>query len=111
MQTSMAADHAVGKNLSDAIFGASAAAKAATAKYGAEKVTNATIGAIIDEQEKLACIPTMEKVFRSLPMTDVIDYAPIAGLPDYLNAVQGLTFADQNGGSASCDCGLFRNRG
>ena len=95
MQTSMAAAHAVGKNLSDAIFGASAAAKAATAKYGAEKVTNATIGAIIDEQEKLACIPTMEKVFRSLPMTDVIDYAPIAGLPDYLNAVQGLTFADQ----------------
>lgn len=95
MQTSMAAAHAVGKNLSDAIFGASAAAKAATAEYGAEKVTNATIGAIIDEQEKLACIPTMEKVFRSLPMTDVIDYAPIAGLPDYLNAVQGLTFADQ----------------
>ena len=95
MQTSMAAAHAVGKNLSDAIFGASAAAKAATAKYGAGKVTNATIGAIIDEQEKLACIPTMEKVFRSLPMTDVIDYAPIAGLPDYLNAVQGLTFADQ----------------
>ena len=95
MLTSMAAAHAVGKNLSDAIFGASAAAKAATAKYGAEKVTNATIGAIIDEQEKLACIPTMEKVFRSLPMTDVIDYAPIAGLPDYLNAVQGLTFADQ----------------
>ena len=95
MLTSMAAAHAVGKNLSDAIFGASAAAKEATAKYGAEKVTNATIGAIIDEQEKLACIPTMEKVFRSLPMTDVIDYAPIIGLPNYLNAVIGLTFADQ----------------
>ena len=95
MEMSMAASHATGKNLSDAIFGASAAAKAATAKFGAEKVTNATIGAIIDEQEKLACIPTMEKVFRSLPMTDMIDYAPIAGLPDYLDAVQGLTFADQ----------------
>ncbi len=95
MLTSMAAAHAVGKNLSDAIFGASAAAKAATAKFGPEKVTNATIGAIIDEQEKLACIPTMEKVFRSLPMTDMIDYAPISGLPDYLDAVIGLTFADQ----------------
>jgi len=95
MEMKMAASHAAGKNLSDAIFGASAAAKAATAKFGAEKVTNATIGAIIDEQEKLACIPTMEKVFRSLPMTDMIDYAPIAGLPDYLDAVQGLTFADQ----------------
>lgn len=95
MEMSMAASNAIGKNLSDAIFGASAAAKAATAKFGAEKVTNATIGAIIDEQEKLACIPTMEKVFRALPMTDVIDYAPIAGLPDYLNAVVDLTFAAQ----------------
>ncbi len=95
MTMGMAASQAAGKNLSDAIFGASAAAKAATAKFGAAKVTNATIGAIIDEQEKLACIPTMEKVFRSLPMTDVIDYAPIAGLPDYLEAVIGLTFADQ----------------
>ncbi len=95
MVMEMAASHAVGKSLSDAIFGASAAAKAATAKYGASKVTNATIGAIIDEQERLACIPTMEKVFRSLPMTDIIDYAPIAGLPDYLNTVIELTFADQ----------------
>lgn len=95
MEMEMAASHAVGKTLSDAIFGASAAAKAATAKHGAAKVTNATIGAIIDEQERLACIPTMEKVFRSLPMTDIIDYAPIAGLPDYLNTVIELTFADQ----------------
>ena len=95
MINSMVASHAVGKNLSDAIFGASAAAQEATSKFGADKVINATIGAIMDDDEKLACIPTMEKVFRSLPMTDMIDYAPIAGLPDYLDAVQGLTFADQ----------------
>ena len=95
MTMSMAASHAAGKSLSDAIFGASAAATKAAAEYGAGKVTNATIGAIMDEEEKLACIPTMEKVFRSLPMTDMIAYAPISGLPGYLDAVVDLTFADQ----------------
>lgn len=95
MTMHMAASHAADKVLSDAIFGASAAAMAATAEHGAENVTNATIGAIIDEEEKLACIPTMEQVFRTCPMTDMIAYAPIAGLPGYLKAVEELTFAEQ----------------
>ena len=95
MINSMVASHAVGKNLSDAIFGASAAAQEATSKFGADKVINATIGAIMDDDEKLACIPTMEKVFRALPMSDVIAYAPIVGLPAYLDTVVALTFADQ----------------
>lgn len=95
MSKTMAASHAVGKALSDAIFGASAVAQKAAAQYGAEKVTNATIGAIIDDDEKLACIPTMENVFRSLPMSDIIAYAPISGLPGYLDTVVDLTFADQ----------------
>jgi len=95
MTNSMAASHAANKVLSDVIFGASAAANKAVAEHGAAKVTNATIGAILDDNEKLACIPTMEKVFRSLPMNDIIAYAPITGLPDYLNTVIDLTFADQ----------------
>lgn len=95
MSDTMTASHAVGKELSDVIFGASAAAQKAAAEHGAQKVTNATIGAIIDDDEKLACIPTMENVFRSLPMNDIIAYAPIAGLPAYLDTVIDLTFADQ----------------
>lgn len=95
MTANMAAVHRRDKVLSDAIFGASSAAQQAIAKFGADKVTNATIGAIMDENEKIACIPTMEKTFRSLPMSDLIAYAPIAGLPDYLNTVIDLTFADQ----------------
>ena len=91
----IAALHCQDKLLSDAIFGASSAAQKAVAQYGAEQVTNATIGAIMDEEGKLACIPTMEKTFRSMPMSDLIAYAPIAGLPDYLEAVIDLTFADQ----------------
>ena len=95
MTMSMAASHAADKRLKDAIFGAAAACREATGKYGADKVTNATMGVMMDEEGKLACLPTMERVYRSLPMEDLIAYAPIAGLPDYLEAVVDLTFADQ----------------
>lgn len=94
MLTSMAASHSKGKFATDKIFGASGAAAKACAEYGREKVVNATIGAIMDNDEKLACIPTVEKVFRELPMNEVIAYAPIAGLPEYLQAATHLAFAD-----------------
>ena len=94
MSISMAASHAMGKKLSDAIFGASAAAAEAVTLHGSKNVINATIGAYIDEAGQLACIPVVEQVFRSLDMKDVIQYAPIAGIPGYLDAVIDLTFGD-----------------
>ncbi|WP_033171081.1 aminotransferase class I/II-fold pyridoxal phosphate-dependent enzyme [Selenomonas sp. ND2010] len=95
MTTSMAATHAASKRLKDAIFGASAACAEAAKKHGADKVTNATMGVMMDDEGKLASIPTMERVFRSLSVEDYVRYAPIPGLPDYLEAVIDLTFADQ----------------
>lgn len=95
MTTSMAATHAANKRLKDAIFGASAACREAAEKYGADKVTNATMGVMMDDAGKLASIPTMERVFRSLQIEDYVSYAPIPGLPAYLDAVIDLTFADQ----------------
>lgn len=95
MTTSMAATHAASKRLKDAIFGASAACAEAAKKHGADKVTNATMGVMMDDEGKLASIPTMERVFRSLSVEDYVRYAPIPGLPDYLDAVIDLTFADQ----------------
>ena len=92
--SSQVASHRVGKKLVDVIFGASAACAEAVKEHGADKVTNATIGAIMGEDEKLACIPTMEKVFHQLPIADAIAYAPIAGLPGSLDTVIDLTFAD-----------------
>ena len=77
MTTSMAASHAASKRLKDAIFGASAACREAAEKYGADKVTK------------------RERVFRSLSIEDYARYAPIPGLPEYLDAVIDLTFADQ----------------
>ncbi|MFQ9936183.1 MAG: hypothetical protein ACLRXQ_09525 [Phascolarctobacterium faecium] len=87
MITSIAANHAKGKSAQDKIFGANAAAVAAAAKYGADKVTNATIGAILDEKMKnLSCLPTIEKVYRGLATNELIAYALISGLPDYLES-------------------------
>lgn len=92
MVMSVAAKHAKGKCAQDKIFGANAAAVAAAAKYGAEAVTNATIGAILDEDERLVCLPTVEKVYRGLKTEELIAYAPISGLPEYLECVVKAAF-------------------
>lgn len=92
MLTSIAAKHAKGKAAQDNIFAANAAAVAAAAKYGKDNVTNATIGAILDEDENLVCLPTVEKVFRSLETNELIAYAPISGLPEYLECVLTAAF-------------------
>lgn len=93
MNNTMVASHARGKILQDVIFGASAAAVEAIKTHGASKVVNGTIGAIMDDEGKLVCFPTVEKVLRSLPIYDLAAYAPIAGLPDYLTAVQDIAFS------------------
>ncbi len=94
MVMSIAAKHAKGKSAQDKIFGANAAAVAAIAKYGKDAVTNATIGAILDEEEKLVCLPTVEKVYRSLSTNELIAYAPISGLPEYLDCVLTAAFGE-----------------
>ncbi|HML35242.1 aminotransferase class I/II-fold pyridoxal phosphate-dependent enzyme [Sporomusa sphaeroides] len=94
MTVSIAATHARGKFATDKIFGAAAAANKDVAQYGKAMVVNATIGAILDDNEALVCLPTVEKVYRSLPITEVINYAPIAGLPEFLDAATALAFAD-----------------
>ena len=90
----MAASHSANRKLYDAIFEANSACQKAISQHGADKVTNATIGVALDESGELAIMPTVEKVYRSLPMKDLSAYAPIAGLPEYLDAAIDFTFAD-----------------
>ena len=87
MTMRMAATHAADKELHDAIFGASEACRLAAQKYGAYKVTNATIGTMMDDEGKFATLPTVERIYRELSIGDYMRYAPIAGLPEYLEAV------------------------
>lgn len=84
--------HAEGKVMVDKIFAANGACQEAIAKYGKDKVVNATLGAIYDEDEKLVCLSTVEKVFQAIPMREKVAYAPISGLPDYLEKVQDAAF-------------------
>ncbi len=90
----MTATHAAGRKLKDAIFDANQACNEAIKIHGKDKVTNATIGVVLNEEGKLATLNTVEKVFREMDMSELVAYAPISGLPDYLDAVTDLTFAD-----------------
>ncbi len=94
MVMSLAAKHAKGKAAQDKIFGANAAAVAAAAKLGKDAVTNATIGAILDEDENLVCLPTVEKVYRQLETNEIVAYAPISGLSEYLDKVLTAAFGE-----------------
>lgn len=90
----MTATHAAGRKLKDAIFDANQACNEAIKIHGKDKVTNATIGVVLNEEGKFATLNTVEKVFREMDMSELVAYAPISGLPDYLDAVIDLTFAD-----------------
>ena len=94
MYISFAAPLAKGKAANDNIFAANAMAVADAAAIGADKVTNGTIGAIMDDEGKLVCLPTVEAVFRNLPINEIIAYAPIAGLPEFLDKAQTAAFGD-----------------
>ena len=87
-----AAAHAVNRKLVDPIFEANAACKEAIKEFGAEKVTNATIGTVLDDAGNLLVLPTVEKVFREMQMTDFTSYAPISGRADYLDYVYRQIF-------------------
>lgn len=94
MITSVAAVQAKGKKSNDVIFGASALAIEAAARYGKDKVTNGTIGAILDEEEKLVFLRSVEEIYRNLPSEELCAYAPIAGLPEFLSLVTDRCFED-----------------
>ena len=56
------------------------------AKRG-ESIVNATVGALLDDQGKLAILPTAAKAVHDVPAEEWAAYAPIAGSPDFLGAV------------------------
>ena len=80
------------KTSKDRIFGASEAAQKRISEIGAESVVNATIGCILDNDENFVVLPTVSKVYRSLKDAEYFQYAPIMGLPEYLELVQNACF-------------------
>ena len=88
----VAASHARGKKSGDKAFELNGLAIEAAAKYGKDKVLNATVGSILDETGSMVLLPTVEKIYRNLPANDIAAYAPIDGLPNYLSGIQDVTF-------------------
>jgi len=59
----------------------------ATARARAgEAVINATVGALLDEEGRLAVLPTMAEALRAVPPEVAAGYAPIAGPDDFRRA-------------------------
>ena len=92
MAMNMAAAHAVNRKLVDPIFEAGQACQAAIKEFGIDKVTNATIGTLLDDAGNLVVLPTVEKVFREMQMAEFTAYAPISGRADYLDYVYRQVF-------------------
>ena len=80
------------KSAKDRIFGASEAAQNRIKEIGADKVTNSTIGVMLDNDGNFVVLPTVAKVYHSLSDAELFRYAPITGLPEFLDLVQGACF-------------------
>ena len=59
-----------------------------------ENILNATLGALADEDGRLSILPTVVESLRSLDPVEYAAYAPIAGLPDFLEGVRSDLFGD-----------------
>lgn len=80
--------------IEDKIFGISNRAKAMMAERGKDRVINATIGALLDDDGNLIVLSSVDKVFRMLTPEEYAAYAPIGGIPEFKEAVKKDMFRD-----------------
>lgn len=78
----------------DKIFALNGKAKEMISKVGKDKVANATLGALMDDDGNLVVLSTVVDVLKSLSPTDYAEYAPIAGVPEFLEAVKTAVFGE-----------------
>lgn len=90
----MAASHSIREVEPDRIFGVAKVAGDAIAKKGFDNVINSTIGALTDDNGNLLFLKSVMEHIRNLKDSDLAAYAPIAGLPEYLEAVKKAAFRD-----------------
>jgi len=93
MTNSMVAKHAKWPAKADAIFAIAGKAQEAIKKHGKENVTNSTLGALMDDDGKLIAFESVFGTLKNMPSEQISAYAPIAGMPEYLNAVEETFFA------------------
>ena len=76
----------------DKIFGISSRAKKMIAKEGKDKVVNATIGALLDDDGNLIVLSPVYDAFKQLTAEDLFEYAPIHGVESFRQAVKKDAF-------------------
>ena len=76
----------------DPIFALNAEAQRRAA--AGESIVNATLGALIDDNGRLAMLPSVVAALAEVPAAKAAAYAPIAGEPAYLRAVIGDVFGN-----------------
>lgn len=59
-----------------------------------EKIINATLGALMEDDGRLAILPAVSEALARVPPERAAPYAPIAGVKDYLEAVVADLFGD-----------------
>lgn len=80
--------------IEDKIFGINKLAKEMITKVGSDKVINATIGSLLDDDGNLVVLSSVVDVLKSLTPVDFADYAPIAGTPAYLETIKKVAFGN-----------------
>jgi len=67
--------------------------EAAQRAANGESILNATLGALTDEGGRLAIMPTVGRAFESISSSAAAGYAPISGVPAFLDATIQDVFA------------------
>jgi len=83
----------LGRPSDDPIFALNTEAKARAAK--GEKVVNATVGALLDDDGRLAVLDGMSAAIREVSARDAAGYAPIAGSAPFLKGVAADLLGDR----------------
>lgn len=61
-------------------------------RHRGERIINATVGALLDDDGRLAILPTASRAVREVPAAEWATYAPIAGTSEFLRAVMDDLF-------------------
>jgi aromatic-amino-acid transaminase len=69
--------------------------EATTRKARGESIVNATVGSLLHDDGRLAILPTAARAVHEVPAEEWAPYAPIAGAPDFLDAVSTDLFRDE----------------
>src|SRR5262245_48043163 len=86
----------------DPIFALNAEARAR--RLAGEPVINATVGALLDDEGKLAVLPGVAEALRAVPPEVAAGYAPIAGPDDFLRAVVADLFGPRPIAASATAC-------